>query len=70
MDDVQAVEAEGLRKELKSAEASAAQTQADLAAELESQRALSEDAQHQIQALRHEVASLQVGSFRIYLNRA
>lgn len=58
----QALEAEGLKKELSRAEAAAAQVQADLSAELDAQRRLSEDAQQQLQALRHKVDTLQVQS--------
>lgn len=59
---MQALEAEGLKKELSRAEAAAAQVQADLSAQLDAQRSLSEDAQQQLQALRHEVDTLQVQS--------
>lgn len=58
----QALEAEGLKKQLSRAEAAAAQVQADLSAELDAQRSLSEDAQQQLQALRHKVDTLQVQS--------
>ena len=59
---MQALEAEGLKKELSRAEAAAAQVQADLSAQLDAQRSLSEDAQQQLQALRHKVDTLQVQS--------
>ena len=59
---MQALEAEGLKKELSRAEAAAAQVQADLSAQLDAQRSLAGDAQQQLQALRHEVDTLQVQS--------
>ena len=57
---MQALETEALRKELEGARAAAAQLEADLKKELEVQQRLTEDAQQQVQALRHELDILQV----------
>ena len=57
---LQALEAEGLKKELEGTQTSAAQVQAELSVQLEAQQSLSQDAQQQVEALRHEVEILQV----------
>lgn len=58
---MQALEAEALRKELEGAKAAAAQA-ANLKEQLEVQQSLAQDAQQQVQALRHELDTLQVHS--------
>ena len=60
---MQALQAEGLKKELQEAHAGAAQVQADLSAQLHSQRMLSEDVKQQCMAARHELTALQVISW-------
>ena len=57
---MQALEAEGLKKELEGTQATAAQVQAEYSVQLEAQHSLSQDAQHQVEALRREVELLQV----------
>ena len=59
---MQALEAEALRKELEGAKAAAAQMEGDLKEQLRVQQRLTQDAQQQVQALRHELDTLQVYS--------
>ncbi len=58
---MQALEAEGLRKDVEGARA-AAEAEAELKKQLEVQQSLAQDAQQQVQALRHELNALQVHS--------
>ena len=60
---MQALQAEGLKKELQEAQAAAAEVQADLSAQLHSQRVLTEDVKQQCIAARHELTALQVKSW-------
>lgn len=57
---MQALEAEGLKKELEGTQATAAHVQAESSVQLEAQQSLSQDAQQQIEALCQEVEILQV----------
>lgn len=59
---MQALQAEGLKKELQEAQAAAAEVQADLSAQLHSQHMLTEDVKQQCVAARHELTPLQVKS--------
>ena len=59
---MQALQAEGLKKELQEAQAAAAEVQADLSAQLHSQRVLTEDVKQQCEAARHELTAVQVKS--------
>ena len=65
--NVQALQAEGLKKELQEAQAAAAEVQADLSAQLHSQRMLTEDVKQQCIAAQHELTALQVKSWGEYL---
>ena len=57
---MQALQAEGLKKELQEAQAAAAEVQADISAQLHSQCMLTEDVKQQCIAAQHELKALQV----------
>ena len=60
---MQALEAEGLKKELQEAQAAAAKVQADLSAQLNSQSMLSKSLKEQCTAAQLELTALQVNSW-------